>query len=91
MKLPVVWILRAFAAGIGLAMATPRPASAAFWVVAALTAMLTGGTLAWRGLLPWPRGCAALAAWCALDGAEVGLEQAEVPANHVTRLRDRSA
>src|SRR5580704_5600479 len=98
MRLPVVWITAAFAAGIAAAMAMPpaRPHSASVWAAAALAAILAGAALAWRSSgherergstleLSAAWACALLA-WFALGGTAVRLERASVPANHVTRL-----
>ena len=83
MKLPALWIAAAFAAGIALVMRWPHQPST-YAAVAAL-AILAGGIFVWRRLLSRLRICA-LAAWIALGGLAFGIEQAAVPANHVTRL-----
>ncbi len=83
MKLPALWIATAFAAGIGIITRWPHQ-PLTYAAVAAL-AILAGAILIWRGLL-FAAAICALAAWTALGGLAVGIEQAAVPANHVTRL-----
>jgi len=85
MKLPVLWLACAFAAGIALALASPRALPAAAWTATAVLMMLAGAAMAWRGIVVAAWACA-LAAWLALGGTVVALERASVPANHVTRL-----
>ena len=48
-------------------------------------AILAGGVFVWRSIL-YASAICALAAWIALGGLALGIEQAVVPANHVTRL-----
>ena len=82
MKLPALWIAAAFAAGIGII--TRWPHQPTFAAVAAL-AILAGSILIWRRLL-FASAICAVAAWTALGGLALAIEQAAVPANHVTRL-----
>lgn len=87
MKLPALWIVAAFAAGI--AAAGWWPASLKVWAAAAVVAISFGVILCWRNsrqkLLPaaW---AFALVAWLALGGLAASIERTTVPANHVTRL-----
>ncbi|MGH9689935.1 MAG: ComEC/Rec2 family competence protein [Candidatus Acidiferrales bacterium] len=84
MKLPVVWLVAALAAGIGLSSVWPA-APLKIWVAATLTAIFLGGTFAWRKrvVAAW---VFAMIAWIALGGLAFALERAAVPANHITRL-----
>src|SRR5580693_7015356 len=88
MKLPALWILTAFVAGIGAA--ERWPATPKLWAVVAASGVLAGGILA-AGFLRW-RHCAvaawvfALVAWAAIGGLAAGVERAEVPTNHIARL-----
>ena len=88
MKLPALWILGAFAAGIGIA--GRWPGSPRLWAVGAASGILFGGMLA-AGFLSW-RHCAAVAwvcallAWSAMGGLAFSVERATVPANHIARL-----
>jgi len=83
MKLPVLWIVAAFAAGAAVSNRWPEPLH--LWLAAALGAIVLSGILLWRArvALAWTF---ALAAWIALGGLAAGIEHAAVPANHVTRL-----
>jgi predicted membrane metal-binding protein len=88
MKLPMVWILAAFAAGIGVA--ERWPASLRLWAVVAASGILVGGLLA-TGFFSWQRcvaisWCCALAAWVAIGGLAAGVERAAIPANHIAPL-----
>ena len=83
MKLPALWIAAAFAAGIGIITRWPHQ-PLTYAAVAAL-AILAGSILIWRSFL-FAAGICALTAWTALGGLALGIEQAAVPANHVTRL-----
>jgi len=82
-KLPALWIVAAFAAGIEFA--TRWPASPKLWAAAAAIAILIGGAIAWRNYLvtAWVM---ALLAWLAVGGFAMSVERAAVPANHVMRL-----
>ncbi len=88
MKLPALWILAGFAAGIGIA--ERWPASLKLWAVAAALGILIGGILA-AGFLAW-RHCVAIAwtcalvAWLAIGGLAASMERATIPANHIARL-----
>jgi len=88
MKLPALWILTAFVAGIGAA--ERWPATPKLWAVVAASGVLAGGILA-AGFLRW-RHCAvaawvfALVAWAAIGGLAAGVERAAVPTNHIARL-----
>ena len=83
MKLPALWIATAFATGIGIITRWPHQ-PLTYAAVAAL-AILAGAILIWRGLL-FAAAICALAAWTALGGLALGIEQATLPANHITRL-----
>ena len=83
MKLPALWIAAAFAAGIGIITRWPHQ-PLTYAAVAAL-AILVGSILIWQRLL-FASALCGLAAWTALGGLALGIEQAAVPANHVTRL-----
>ncbi|MGD1210188.1 MAG: DNA internalization-related competence protein ComEC/Rec2 [Candidatus Acidiferrales bacterium] len=83
MRLPVLWIVAAFASGAAVSNRWPEPLH--LWLAAALGAIVLSGILLWRAgvALAWTF---ALAAWIALGGLAAGIEHAAVPANHVTRL-----
>jgi competence protein ComEC len=83
MKLPALWIAAAFAAGIALVMRWPHQPST--YAAAAGLAIIAGGVFVWRRVL-YASAICALAAWIALGSLAFGIEQAAVPANHVTRL-----
>jgi competence protein ComEC len=83
MKLPVVWIVAALAAGIILA--GPQPVRPVVWLALTIVTLLAA-----LGLLRRERDQAAwflgLLAWCFLGAAGARLEQLARPANHVTAL-----
>ncbi len=83
MKLPVLWLVTAFAAGIGLAVRWPE--SFQLWIAFAAMAILISGILLWRQhrTAAW---VLALVAWTALGALASDIERVSVPANHVTRL-----
>jgi len=82
-KLPTLWLVAAFAAGIGAAARWPASVSLAAAACAALIA--TAGILLWRNFET--AACIfALAAWCALGSLAANIERVDVPANQVTRL-----
>ena len=83
MKLPVLWIVAAFAAGIGLAARWHGPLWP--WITVAALAIFVSGILLWREFraAAW---ILALVAWTALGALATGVERASVPANHVSRL-----
>ena len=83
MKLPAVWIVAAFAAGVEFA--TRWPASPKLWAAAAGLTIAAGGAIAWRNRLAtaW---AVALLAWLVTGGLAATVERATVPVNHVTRL-----
>ena len=83
MKLPALWIAAAFAAGIGIITRWPHQ-PLTYAAVAAL-AILAGAILIWRRLL-FAAALCGLAAWTTLGCLALAIEQAAVPANHVTRL-----
>jgi len=88
MKLPALWILGAFAAGVGIA--GRWPASPRLWAVGAALGILVGGILAagfsaGRHLVAVAWVCA-LFAWAAIGGLAVSVERATIPANHIARL-----
>jgi competence protein ComEC len=82
-KLPALWLVAAFAAGIELA--SRWTGSLTVWIVSAVLTILFGGVFVF-----WRRSAAAwilaLFAWAALGGLATSMERAVVPANHVTRL-----
>jgi competence protein ComEC len=83
MKLPVLWIAAAFAAGIAAAnrwAVSPKPFAIAVVATMLLTVILLLQRLA---VVAW---LFALITWFALGGLALGVERAVVPANHVTRL-----
>jgi competence protein ComEC len=88
MKLPALWILGAFAAGVGIA--SRWPGSLRLWAVGAALGILAGLILA-AGFSAWRRSVSAawvcaLFAWLAIGGLAASVERATVPANHITRL-----
>ncbi len=88
MKLPALWILGAFAAGIGIA--GRWPGSLRLWAVGAALGILAGvilaaGFSAWRHSFSAGWVCA-LFAWLAIGGLAAIVERATVPANHIARL-----
>lgn len=83
MRLPALWIVTAFAAGIGVASRWPV---AVPWCAALAAATILAGSLSvWRQRTPvaWTF---ALCAWMALGGLATGIERDSVPKNHITRL-----
>ena len=88
MKLPTLWILAAFAAGIGVA--ERWPAAPKMWAVVAGLGILCGGIFV-AGFLSW-RGSVAVAwffalmAWVAIGGLAASVERASIPASHIARL-----
>jgi competence protein ComEC len=88
MKLPALWILAAFAAGIGVA--ERWPATPKSWAVVAASGRLVGGIM-FAGFLSWRVSAAvgwvfALVAWTAIGGLASSVERATVPGNHIARL-----
>ncbi|MFZ3218174.1 MAG: ComEC/Rec2 family competence protein [Candidatus Acidiferrales bacterium] len=88
MKLPALWLLAAFVAGIG--MASRWPASVMFWAVLAAVGILSGGVLVAGYRTPryslmagW---ICALAAWMAIGLLASGVERATIPQNLISRL-----
>ncbi len=83
MKLPTLWLVAAFAAGIALASRWPAPLVVIATVCAA--AMLISAVLLWRklSLAAW---IFALVAWGSLGALAANIERIDVPADHVTRL-----
>ncbi len=83
MKLPLVWIVAAFAAGVEIGKWLPGPLR--LWVAAALVALAATALFIW-----WRRLAAAwalaLVAWLAIGVVALGVERAAIPSNHVTRL-----
>jgi competence protein ComEC len=82
-KLPTLWLVAAFAAGIGAAARWHAPVTRTAVVCAAI--VLIAGVLLWRKLetAAW---VFALGAWCALGSLAANIERVDVPANRVTRL-----
>ncbi|HEX2712204.1 MAG TPA: hypothetical protein VHM88_08280, partial [Candidatus Acidoferrales bacterium] len=87
MKLPVVWIVAALAAGIVLANLHPAilPERPAAWLALAVVAMLAGLALLWRDRLA-PAWVFALMTWGLLGVAAARLEPLAKPANHISNL-----
>jgi hypothetical protein len=88
MKLPALWILSAFAAGIGIAERWPAPLR--LWAALAclgisVSVILLATFLAWRGSVVAAWVCA-LVAWVAIGGMAAGVERGTVPSNHIARL-----
>jgi competence protein ComEC len=82
-KLPALWIVAAFVAGIGIA--SRWPASPKLWAAAAAALIVAGGILAlWDRLAA--AGILALLAWFSIGAVATSVERSIVPANHVTRL-----
>ena len=83
MKLPLVWIVAAFAVGIEIATWSPGPLR--LWIAIAVLALLATALFIW-----WRRLAAAwalaLVAWLAIGVVALGVERAAIPSNHVTRL-----
>jgi competence protein ComEC len=82
-KLPTLWLVAAFAAGIGAAARWPAPVAIA--AVASAAAIAIAAALLWRKLETAAWICT-LAAWCALGSLAANIERTDVPANHITRL-----
>jgi competence protein ComEC len=83
MKLPALWIVAAFAAGIGIA--ARRPGWLSLCVVGAVAAILVSGVFAWRQRVAIAWGVALLA-WFAIGATAANVERASVPSNHVSKL-----
>ena len=86
MKLPALWIVSAFAAGILLGSApVGADTSVRVWLGVATIGVFAGLLLVWRGWLraAWTIG---LVLWVALGALAIRCERADVPAKHVTRL-----
>jgi competence protein ComEC len=82
-KLPALWIVAAFAAGIGTA--SRWPASPGLWAAVAGGMIVAGGLFALRNRLA-AAGIFALLAWFGTGALATGVERATVPANDVSRL-----
>jgi competence protein ComEC len=82
-KLPTLWLMAAFAAGIGLASRWPAPLA----ICAAVTvaAILVSGILLWRRLNQAAWICA-LVAWSTLGSLAAGIERVDIPPNRVDHL-----
>ena len=83
MKLPVVWIVAALAAGILLA--GPQPVKPVVWLAVAVVALLAGMGFLRRGLLI-PAFALGLLAWVFLGAAAARFEQVSRPPHHVADL-----
>jgi len=83
MKLPAVWMVAAFAAGIALSEVWPHAPWP--WIAAAALGILLGAVFAWRKRIV-AAGAVALIVWVVLGGLALAVERATVPANHVSRL-----
>lgn len=83
MRLPGVWIVAAF--GAGIAFSLERPCGWKLWLVLGAACLAAAGIATWRGRLAagW---MAALAAWLAIGGLAASLERASAPRDHVSRL-----
>ncbi len=83
MKLPALWLVAAFAAGIGLASHWPSPVAVS--AAACAAAICVSAILLWRRLATtaW---IVALFAWSALGLLAANIERVDVPANNVARL-----
>src|SRR5579862_2178517 len=83
MKLPLVWIVAAFASGVEIERWSPGPPR--LWVAVAVLSLVAAGLFIW-----WRRlavaGVLALVAWLAIGVVALGVERAAIPSNHVTRL-----
>jgi hypothetical protein len=88
MKLPALWILVAFAAGIGIA--ARWPGSPRVWIVLAALLLFAGVGFACRGFVATAWVCA-LAAWLALGGFASGVERARIPSNRVVLTFQKTA
>ena len=87
MKLPLVWIVAALAAGIALASLHPAipPERPVVWLALAVVAMLASLIFLWRDRLA-PAWIFALASWALLGAAAARLEPLAKPANHISNL-----
>ena len=85
MKLPVVWVVSAFTAGIALALRAGPPWLLWWCAGAAALAISLGFVLVWRKSVA-AAGATALVAWAALGGLATMVERQAGPANDVTRL-----
>ena len=83
MKLPALWIAAGFAGGI--AFASHRPLEPRVWLLAVAASIIAGAIFSRCSRLAaaWSL---ALVAWFALGGLAIGLEDASLPANHISRL-----
>lgn len=84
MKLPTLWIAAAFIAGIATAARWPL-VPVGLVAAASAPAILLSALLLWRNRTAAAWACA-LAAWLSLGCFALRVEQAGVPANHITRL-----
>lgn len=83
MKLPLVWIIAAFAGGVEIGKWSPGPLR--LWVAVAVVSLVAAGLfIRWRRLaMAW---ALALVAWLAIGVVALAVERAAIPSNHVTRL-----
>jgi competence protein ComEC len=83
MKLPLVWIVAAFASGVEIGKWSPGPLR--LWVAVAVLSLVAAGLfISWRRLaMAW---VLALVAWLAIGVVALGVERAAIPSNHVARL-----
>ncbi len=91
MKLPVLWLVSAFALGISLgAMRAGSEWSPATLLAATAAGVVVGFGLVWGG---WIRAAwvAGLAVWVVLGALAAKMEQLDVPASHATRLAESGA
>ena len=83
MKLPLVWIVAAFASGVEIEKWSPGPLR--LWVAVALVSLVAAGLFIWwqRLAMAW---ALALVAWLAIGVVALAVERAAIPSSHVTRL-----
>ncbi|HXQ26746.1 MAG TPA: ComEC/Rec2 family competence protein [Candidatus Acidoferrales bacterium] len=81
--MPALWIVAAFAAGVGIS--SRWPASLRLYVAAAVAGILLSGVLVWRkrASAAW---ILALLSWVATGAVAIGVERAATPSNHVSTL-----
>jgi competence protein ComEC len=83
MKLPLVWIVAAFAAGVEIEKWSPMPLR--LWVAVAVLSLVAATLFIWwqRLSTAW---ALALVAWVAIGIVALAVERAAIPSNRVTRL-----
>jgi Domain of unknown function (DUF4131) len=83
MKLPALWIVAAFAAGVEISSRWPE--TVRMWAIASAILILLATAVLWRKRTREVL-VIALLAWCSLGGLAGAVERATVAANHVSRL-----